>query len=63
MNQNTYGRENQQAQNQPGKKKMMNYIETHLETNSNLINNINSDKLNSKIKSVKIIDSDKAFSR
>ena len=37
---------------------MMNYIETHLETNSNLINNINSDKLNSKIKSVKIIDSD-----
>jgi hypothetical protein len=33
-------------------------IGTHLETNSNLINNINSDKLNSKIKSVKIIDSD-----
>ena len=63
MNQNTYGRANQQAQNQPGKKKMMNYIETHLETNSNLINNINSDKLNSKIKSVKIIDSDIGFSR
>ena len=33
-------------------------IGTHLETNSNLINNINSDKLISKIKSVKIIDSD-----
>ena len=33
-------------------------IETHLEINSNLINNINSDKLNSKIKSIKIIDSD-----
>ena len=33
-------------------------IETHLEANSNLINNINSDKVNSKIKSVKIIDSD-----